>query len=260
MTLAWPTIAEQVMQTAAQYIDTAMVGVLGTDATAAVGSTGTVGWLVFSTISAFGVGFLSLIARACGAGDREEARRVSAQAVIVVLFVGALFTALPLALSGMVPRWMQVDEGIRELASAYFFILYLPTLPRTATTIFGTVLRAAGDTKTPMKVGVIVNLMNVILNFILIYPTRTVTLLGKSFTLFGAGWGVIGAAAASAIAFTWGGIHITIALWRHPVVSPRGARLAPDREILLPSFKITFPNILQRFGTSFGYVAFAPLI
>ncbi len=260
MTLAWPTIAEQVMQTAVQYIDTAMVGILGTDATAAVGSTGTVGWLVFSTISAFGVGFLSLIARACGAGDREAARRVSAQAVIVVLAVGVVFTALPLALSRQVPRWMQVDEGIRELASAYFFILYLPTLPRTATTIFGTVLRAAGDTKTPMKVGVLVNIMNVVLNFILIYPTRTVMIFGKGITVYGAGMGVIGAATASAIAFTWGGVHITLALWRHPVVSPRGARLAPDREILLPSFKITFPNILQRFGTSFGYVAFASMI
>ena len=50
--LAWPTIVEQVMQTAVQYIDTAMVGSLGTEATAAVGATGTVGWLIFSTFSA----------------------------------------------------------------------------------------------------------------------------------------------------------------------------------------------------------------
>ena len=57
LTLAWPTIVEQVMQTAVQYIDTAMVGVLGTHATAAVGSTGTVGWMLFITIYAMGVGF-----------------------------------------------------------------------------------------------------------------------------------------------------------------------------------------------------------
>lgn len=46
--LAWPTMLEQLMQTAVQYIDTAMVGVLGTQATAAVGSTTTVNWLVGS--------------------------------------------------------------------------------------------------------------------------------------------------------------------------------------------------------------------
>ena len=64
LTLAWPTMLEQLMQTAVQYIDTAMVGSLGTQATAAVGATSTVGWLVGSSISALGVGFLSFIARA----------------------------------------------------------------------------------------------------------------------------------------------------------------------------------------------------
>ncbi|MBO5299957.1 MAG: MATE family efflux transporter, partial [Clostridia bacterium] len=52
LTLAWPTMLEQLMQTAVQYIDTAMVGSLGTDATAAVGSTTTVNWLIGSTVSA----------------------------------------------------------------------------------------------------------------------------------------------------------------------------------------------------------------
>ena len=58
LALAWPTMLEQLMQTAVQYIDTAMVGSLGTQATAAVGSTGTINWLIGSTISAVGVGFL----------------------------------------------------------------------------------------------------------------------------------------------------------------------------------------------------------
>ena len=59
--LAWPTMLEQLMQTAVQYIDTAMVGSLGTQATAAVGATTTLNWLVGSTISAVGVGFLTFI-------------------------------------------------------------------------------------------------------------------------------------------------------------------------------------------------------
>ena len=75
LTLAWPTMLEQLMQTAVQYIDTAMVGSLGTEATAAVGATSTVNWLIRSTISALGEGFLSFIARSCGAHDQEDARR-----------------------------------------------------------------------------------------------------------------------------------------------------------------------------------------
>lgn len=60
LALAWPTMLEQLLQTAVQYIDTAMVGALGTEATAAVGATTTVGWLVGGMVSAFGVGFLAL--------------------------------------------------------------------------------------------------------------------------------------------------------------------------------------------------------
>lgn len=260
MTLAWPTMLEQLMQTAVQYIDTAMVGSLGTKATAAVGATSTVNWLIGSSISALSVGFLSFIARACGANDKAAAKRSVSQAVLAALVTGIFFTVLTLSLSGYVPVWMQVEPGIQALASRYFFILYISTLPRTATIIFGTVLRAAGDTRTPMKIGIVVNLINVILNFLLIYPARTVSLFSLSVMIPGAGMGVVGAAAASAAAFTFGGICITVSLWKHPLVSPKGQSLRPDPAILRPCLRVAFPNMLQRFGTSLGYVAFASMI
>lgn len=260
LALAWPTMLEQLMQTAVQYIDTAMVGSLGTTATAAVGATTTVGWLIGNTVSAFGVGFLAYIARAYGANDKDSASRAVAQTVLVVLAVGTLFTVLPLALSSKIPVWMQVDEAIRPLASKYFFILYIPMLPRTASILFGTALRAAGDTKTPMKVGIIVNIVNIVLNFLMIYPTRVRTYFGITLTFYGMGMGVIGAAVASAIAYTVGGIYITIVLWKHPMISPKGQSLRPDTHILSVCMKTAFPNMLQRFATSFGYVAFASMI
>ena len=70
--LAWPTMLEQLMQTAVQYIDTAMVGTLGTQATAAVGATSTVNWLINSTISAISIGFLSYISQALGAAKSSQ--------------------------------------------------------------------------------------------------------------------------------------------------------------------------------------------
>lgn len=260
LALAWPTMLEQLMQTAVQYIDTAMVGALGTQATAAVGSTATVNWLISSTVSAVGVGFLSYIAKACGAGDRDGTRRAASQAALAVAVLGVFLTGLTAAVSGRLPVWMQVEPDVRELASRYFLILYLPMLPRTASIIFGTVLRAAGDTRTPMKIGALVNLINVALNFILIYPSREVVLFSFRFTVFGAGLGVVGAAAASAAAFTVGGLYITRVVWKHPLVSPRGQRFRPDAQILRPCLRVAFPNMLQRFGTSLGYVAFAAMI
>ena len=258
--LAWPTMLEEFMQTAVQYIDTAMVGALGTQATAAVGSTSTVTWLVGSSVSAIGIGFLSYIARSFGAGDRESAKRASAQAVLAVIVTGILFTILTTSLSGVVPVWMQVDESIRATASKYFLILYAPMLPRAASIIFGTVLRGAGDTKTPMICGVIVNIINIILNFFLIYETRMVSVFGLEFKMLGAGMGVIGAALASATAFTVGGILITIAVFRHPTVSPKGYSLKPNPDVLRPCMKVAIPNMFQRFTTSLGYVVFASMI
>ncbi len=256
MALAWPTMLEQLLQTAVQYIDTAMVGSLGTQATAAVGATSTVSWLIGSTISALGIGFLAFVAQACGSGDKRKAASASSQAVLAALAAGIAFTALTLGLSPLVPVWMQVDPDIQDLAASYFFILYTPMLFRTATIIFGTLLRAAGDTKTPMLVGVGVNVTNVVLNFLLIYPSREVF----GIPLWGAGMGVIGAAVASAAAFALGGICITVALWRNPWLSPRGQSLRPDWNVLRPCLKVALPNALQRFGTSLGYVAFASMI
>lgn len=254
--LAWPTMLEELMQTLVQYIDTAMVGTLGTQATAAVGSTSTVNWLIGSTISALGVGFLAYVSRACGAGDREKAGKAASQAVLATLISGSLFTALTLGLSRKVPVWMQVDPAIQELAAQYFFILYVPMLARAAMIIFGTLLRSVGDSKTPMRIGLMVNAINVAGNFLLIYPTRQI--LGL--TVWGAGMGVIGAAVASAVSYAVGGICITIVLWRHPLLSPRGQSLKPDWQVLRPCLKVALPNALQRFGTSLGYVAFASMI
>lgn len=260
LTLAWPTMLEQLLQTAVQYVDVAMVGRLGPQATAAVGATATINWLLGSSISALGVGFLAYIARECGARRFDRARQAASQVVLSALFVGALFTALALSLSRYIPRWMQVDEAIRGEAGRYFFILSVPLLPRAAIILFGTSLRATGDTKTPMLINIGMNAVNVALNFFLIFPTRQAAVAGLSLTIPGAGLGVTGAAVASAVAFAAGGGGMTLALWRHKAISPRGQRLRPDKDVLRPCLKVALPAALQRFGTSMGYVAFAAMI
>ena len=260
LSLAWPTMLEQLMQTAVQYIDTAMVGALGTAATAAVGATTTINWLIICTVSACGVGFLSVIARSRGAGNAGLVRRASAQAVLAVLVIGSLFTVLTCACSSLVPVWMQVDRPIRAMAGRYFLILYIPTLFRAASIIFGTLLRAVGDAKTPMRAGIAANVLNVALNFLLIYPSRTLTLFGRAFSVWGAGWGVSGAAAASAVSYALAGVLITRSLFRHPELSPRGMSLRPDPEVLRPWRQAAAPLIVQQAANCMGYVVFAAMI
>ena len=107
-----------------------------------------------------------------------------------------------------------------------------------------------------MKIGIWVNIINVVLNFFLIYPTRNIF----GIKVFGVGLGVQGAALASAISFIVGGVLITVALFNHPILSPKGRRLKPNWKVLKPCLKVALPNALQRFGTSLGYVAFAAMI
>ena len=258
--LAWPTVLEQILSTAVSYVDTAMVGRIDKYASAAVSATMTVNWLIGSCVSALAIGFLSYISRAIGAKEEELAKRAAAQTVIAALFSGTLFTVLTLSLARYIPGWMNADEEIRVLAGQYFFIIYTPMIFRAAIIVFGTVLRAAGDTKTPMKVNVVTNIINVILNFFLIFEAREVSVFGYAFTLPGANLGVIGAAIGSAVAFVIGGAWMTFALYKSPIVSPKGIELRPDKEILKPCLLVALPAALQMFATSLGYVAFSAII
>ena len=258
--LAWPTVLEEILQTAVSYVDAAMVGRIGARATAAIGVTSTVNWLIGSSIHALGIGFLAYISKEIGAKREDNVRRATAQATLVTLLVGAVFTVIALSLSRLIPVWMHADADILADASRYFFIIYTPMLFRAADIMYGTCLRAAGDTHTPLYVNLVVNAVNIVLNFLLIYPSRAVSVFGLRLMLPGAGLGVTGAAIASAASFAVGGIGMAAAVMRHKLLSPRGLRMRPNGEILRPCLRVAVPCALQRFATSFGYVAFASMI
>ena len=153
---------------------------------------------------------------------------------------------------------------IKEIRARLGFLqsvgLQYLTLSRAAATLSGTLLRSAGDSRTPMAAGILMNLVNVVLNFLLIFPRRELLLFGLRIPMWGAGLGVVGAAAATALSFVLGGVLLLRALWRHKEISPRGYPLKPDKAVLLPCLKIAVPAVLQRFATSLGYVIFASLI
>lgn len=81
--LAWPAVVQEAMNVIVTYADTAMVGMLGANASAkAVGLTGTVVWLVTSIAIAFGIGILSVCAQAVGAKNEEKVKRTGQQAFL----------------------------------------------------------------------------------------------------------------------------------------------------------------------------------
>lgn len=260
ITLAWPTIIEQALQTIVQYADAAMVGQLGAEASASVGLTTTVMWLINSPFFAAGIGVLACIARALGAKDTETAQKATMQALLLTMWVGIFMGVATLAVSPFLPTWLGAAPEIRHNAAWYFAITCIPMLFRASSIILGTVLRAAGDTKTPMLVSLLMNAANILLNIFLIYDTRTVSVFGVSFTMWGAGFGVIGAGIATAISYTIGGAFMFWNVYRHPLLSPRGKRWTIDKPILFQCIRVGLPVALERMTTCLGQVVFAALV
>ena len=97
--LAWPIVLEQVMLTLVQYVDTAMVGSLGADATAAVAINQSVINLINGIVMSAGIGFTAMVARYVGAGDLPRARRVVSQGIVVSILLGLLCTLVMCLLS-----------------------------------------------------------------------------------------------------------------------------------------------------------------
>ena len=228
--LSLPTVAEQILSTLFQYVDTAMVGRLGEEATASVSVTSTIGWLVGSVIYGGGAAILTLTARAYGAKDKEKGEMLSSLSLILALVFGILIGGISILLSPRIPVWMGADVKIRNQASRYFTIISLPMFFRALTALCGSAVRGAQDTRRPMVISLTVSLLNVLLDYILIYPC---------------GYGVTGAAAATAVCFTVSGILNLILMRRTPFLRQKGWRM-PGRRLVRESLEIAFPVHVRR--------------
>ena len=140
--LGAPTILEQALQTVVAYVDTAMVGRISAIASAAVGLTTTVNWLLNGILFAVSVGMLSFIAQYTGEGNMEAAHRTSAQAIWVISGLGLIETVIALAISPVLPMWMGASREIWGDASAYFFIVNCPLILRGSLIVFGNVSKS----------------------------------------------------------------------------------------------------------------------
>lgn len=256
MLLAWPIILEQLLMTMVQYVDTAMVGTLGAGATAAVAINQSPIMLVNGLFMALGVGFTVLVARAVGAQDIGQAAHLSGQAMLTTAVVGGVFTAVMVGLSPFIPGWMGAEEAILADANGYCLVIAASLFFKAGMMIFNAILRGAGDTKTPMQVNSAMNLLNVVGNFLLIYPARTVQLLGREIPVWGAGMGVVGAGLATSLSTVAG---MGMLLWvvagnRSGVPLAPERSLRPDWPLLRQVLGISIPAAGERLVMSVGQI------
>ena len=200
--LSVPAIIAQLSSIIMQYIDAAMVGRIGAEASASIGLVSTTTWLFWGLCTAAATGFSVQVAHRIGAGDLKGARMVLQQSLVGTLVFSLLLAVLGAGISSSLPAWLGGDVSIRRDASIYFFIfsIFLPVLQMIF--LAGGMLRCSGNMRIPSLLGVIMCVLDVVFNFFLIFPTRGYSVAGIQFTIPGAGLGVSGAALGTAAAET----------------------------------------------------------
>lgn len=260
--LAWPILLEQVLVSLVQAVDTAMVGSLGANATASVAISHSPNMLINGVIMALGVGFTSLIARSVGAGNLTRAKLLVRQSILVVFAICIPMTAVMYSLARLIPLWMGGAPDILDTAATYNKILALSLLFRGITIILTAIYRGYGDSKTPMVINILVNLINVVCNYFMIYPSRTIMFLGASIPMFGLGWGVAGAAVATSLSGVFGGLALLVLTFVRKTELQISLRdgFAPSKRELSSVIRISLPAMLERFTMSGAFILIASTV
>lgn len=242
--LSVPAIMAQISSIAMQYVDASMVGSLGADAAASIGLVSTTTWLFGGICAAAATGFSVQVAHRIGAGDFAGARRVLRQSFAAMLLFGSLLALTGLLVSGPLPGWLGGDPVIRSDSTRYFrlFALCLPVLQLNF--LAGGMLRCSGNMRVPSLLNVMMCLLDVVFNFLLIFPSRHFELGGLTLFVPGAGLGVTGAALGTVLAETVTAGAMVWYLCRRSsdlkLVGERG-RFRPEAETLRRAVRIALP-------------------
>ena len=256
LTLSIPSILQQLVVTAMEYIDAAMVGHIGAEATAAIGIVSSSTWLLHGILVGLYNAFAIQIAQYLGADRQADARGVLRQAMLFNLAAGLAAAAFGVGISGHLPGWLGADVSLQANASAYFAI-WSAALPFTMAMGMDTaMLRATGDALTPGLISVLVCALDVVFNFFLINPTRQIVLFGQSITVWGAGLAVPGAALGTAFSnVVGGGLALAILLLREgPLCIRKPGSWKITRACLRNLWRVGVPLAAERAALSSAQV------
>ncbi len=197
--LSIPAILAEISSIVMQYIDAAMVGSLGKNATASIGLMSSTTWLVGGFCISVAMGFSVQTAQYIGAKDEKSAGSVLRQSLSVSLVSALLVTMICIMISGKLPYWLGGAQEVCPDASRYFFI-YSCAIPAVQfRQLGGNMLQCSGDMKTPSMLNALMCVFDVIFNYFLIFPERNMEIWKWEISIPGAGMGVAGAALGTAL-------------------------------------------------------------
>ena len=179
LSLAWPTLVVLVAQVAVGVAETFYVSYLGTSALAGVA-------LVFPILmsmammsnGALGGGVASAVARALGAGRKDDANALVMHALIIAVAFGLLFTGVTLLLGRAIYGGLGGTGAVLDAALTYSAFVFVGAVPSWIVSLLAAALRGAGNVKVPARVTLISALVLVVLSPALIFGFGPLPRLG----------------------------------------------------------------------------------
>lgn len=246
--LALPSLAELLLGHLFGMVDMVMVGNVSTASLAAVGLCNQPMMLALAVFQALNVGSTALVARFIGTNDNDSAGAVVKQTLVITVLMGFLVSVLGYIFADRIIGFMGAEPEVLPLATRYLKIIALGGIFITTSMGIGAALRGAGDTVTPMRYNMFSNLINVVLNYILIYGKLGFPTMG-----------VVGAATATTISRSVAMIMAISAIY-HPnsilsLSERKGFFL--DFDIIKRILKIGVPSGIEQFVFRTGQIEFA---
>lgn len=243
--LAWPAIVGNLLYSLVGFIDIKIVGSLGASAVAAVTTGNRIFFVMQAVLMAVGAGTTAMVARAWGAEDRDEAERVTRASTLVGVAIGLLLSLPGLLFAREMAGIFRLDGETLDLAATFIRWLSVFNVSFAVSMMIGTALRAAGDTLTPLAIGAVTNVVNVVLLYGLVFGELGLPKMG-----------VAGAAVANGVAFTVGAV-ISLVLWlRGQLLLGVGHGKSVTRERVGQLMRIGYPAGLEQAAWQAGFIIF----
>ncbi|MBR4388315.1 MAG: MATE family efflux transporter [Prevotella sp.] len=255
--LSLPSILAQVTTVMMFFIDQAMVGSLGAEASAACGLVESSTWLFSSLASAASMGFSVQVAHFIGANDFVRARQVVRHAVVVTAALSLLLMLVAVAISRPLPFWLGGGADIANDASNYFLIFTLAAPFFQFSMLAASLLKCEGNMRVASMMSVAMCALDVVFNFLIIFPSREIHLLGMSWWMPGAGLGVPGAALGTGLSFVVGALLSGWFVFYKSKILAIGKyreKFVYVSSFLVNALKIGMPMALQSFLMSSAYI------
>ena len=238
---AIPVLIGNVFQQLYSMVDTIIVGQsLGTEALAAVGSTGSLNFLVNGFSTGIAGGFAVLPAQFFGAKDEKRLKKSVGQAILLCLFFTVLLTALSVIFTRPVLVLMKTPENIIGMADVYIKTIFWGICATILYNMCSCVIRALGDSKTPLYFLILASFLNIGLDLLFIIVFK---------------WGVFGAAFATVLSQGVSGILCVIyALKKYSILHLSKEDFKPDFSMMGKHLVIGLPMAFQFSITAIGTI------